>query len=131
MYAEPATRLGPRPQLATDGGNPFAHADKTVPGTQMRGEISCRWGCRRPALIHYVDRQAPGRVSEPDSSCCAWSVLQDVCEGLLDDAVGGQLDHVRERAEGVRGDPVHLDARGGERVDQTAQFVQGRRRCGR
>lgn len=124
MYAEPATWLRPSRQLTAYGGDALSHTDKPV----TRTELPARCGS---AGVGYVDCEGVGGAGEADSGGRAGRVFQHVGEGLLDDAVGGEFYDVREVADGVGRDPVDFDTCCGERVDQGAQFVQGRCRCGR
>ena len=45
-----------------------------------------------PALVRHLDLQGQGLVGEPDPGPRASGMLERVGQGLLDDAVGSQLD---------------------------------------
>src|SRR5690606_38019384 len=121
-HAEAAFRTRPRLEASAGGDGSLAHAGQPVAGR--------RDAVGRPlALVLDGDEQVALAVVERHRRTVDAGVARDVGQGLLDDAVGGEVGRGRLVARLTGGNDAYLESRLSRPLDEVVQA--GESRCGR
>src|SRR5918999_254925 len=92
MDLEAVVAARPGAERAAEEGGALAHADEAVPAGA--GDARAQ---RRVAAVGDAELERVRPVPERGSGVGSAGVLDDVGQGLLDDAVGRQVDALRQR----------------------------------